>query len=171
MVSSVDVGLLLLRVLLAALLAGHGVQKALGWFHGAGITASGALFETWGFRPGRPMVVMAAGCEIVAAVLLLLGLATPLAGAITVGTMAVAAAPNVANGLWALRGGYELPLVYGALGAGLALTGAGSYSLDRVLGLPTTAWIGVPAVALGLLASLGPLARRRAALRTRTTSV
>ncbi|ODU06479.1 MAG: hypothetical protein ABS81_04335 [Pseudonocardia sp. SCN 72-86] len=163
-----DVGLLVLRVALGALLAGHGLQKAFGWFRGPGVAAAGALFEQWGFRPGRVMVGLAALCEIVAAVLLVLGLLTPLAGAIVVGTMVVAATPTVVHGLWAARGGYELPLVYAVLGAGLALTGPGGWSLDRHLGIPSTSWAGGAAIVLGLLASLGPLSVRRSTLRQRT---
>jgi putative oxidoreductase len=157
-----DLGLLLLRLALGLLLTGHGLQKAFGWFHGPGVTAAAELFESWGFYPGRPMVVLAASCEILAGVLLILGLGTPLAAAITIGTMVVAAAPNAANGLWAARGGVELPLVYVLLGIVLALTGPGALSLDDRLSITLPGWAGVVAIAVGLLASTVPLLRRHA---------
>lgn len=159
-----DVALLVLRLLLGVLLLGHGLQKAFGWFRGPGPAVAAGLFETWGFRPGRPMVAVAACCEIAAGVLLCLGFLTPLGAAVTVGTMVVAAAPNRANGLWAAHGGYELPLVYAGLGVVLALGGPGGLSVDAAVGISTGPWVGVLAVLVGLVAAAVPLARRRSVL-------
>ena len=44
----VETGLLLLRVMLGVLRIGHGLQKAVGWFHGPGLRTAAALFENWG---------------------------------------------------------------------------------------------------------------------------
>lgn len=162
----IDVGLFLLRVAVSALLAGHALQKLAGWFQGMGPAKTAELFETWGFRPGRPMVVLAATCELVGAVLILTGLATPMGCAIVIGTMIVAASPNAANGLWAHLGGCEVPVLYAIIAAFLALAGPGLYSLDHVLSTPIGGWPGIAAIALGVLASVPPLIRRRAALRT-----
>jgi putative oxidoreductase len=93
------------------------------------------------------------------------GLGTPLAAAITIGTMAVAAAPNVPNGLWAARGGFELALVYAVLGAVIALTGPGRLSIDALIGVSLPVWSGAIAIAVGLLGSAVPLWQRRLALR------
>ena len=62
-----NTGLLLLRLLPAALLTGHATQKLFGWFRGAGPAGSGALFETWGFRPGRTLAIIAGCCELTGA--------------------------------------------------------------------------------------------------------
>lgn len=163
----VDLGLLVLRVTLAVLLAGHGLQKALGWFRGPGVTTAAEMFDSWGFVPGRRLVVLAAGCELAAAALVALGLLTPIAAAIVVGTMIVAASPSVSHGLWAARGGYELPLVYALLGAVLGLSGPGAFSLDTALALPVPPWSGFVAIAVGVGASAPPLLARRATLRQR----
>lgn len=165
------VGLLLLRLLLAALLAGHACQKALGWFRGQGLAGTAQTFESWGFRPGRPHVLMATACELTGALLLALGLLTPLGSAIVVGTMIVAASANFRNGLWAHLGGYEVPLVYGALAFVVAVTGPGPWSLDAVAGLARLSGIGyaLAAAALGVLAALPPLLRRRQVLRRQPT--
>ena len=160
-----ETGLLLLRVMLGVLLIGHGLQKAVGWFHGPGLRAAASLFENWGFRPGQPMVVLAASCEVLAGSLLIVGLGTPLAAAITIGTMAVAATPSTPNGLWAARGGFELPLVYAVLGAVIALTGPGSLSIDALIGVSLPTWSGAVAIAVGVLGSAVPLRQRRLALR------
>jgi putative oxidoreductase len=37
------------------------------------------------------------------------------------------------NGIWATANGYEYPLVLIAVAIGIALTGAGSYSIDALL--------------------------------------
>ncbi len=162
-----SVGVLLLRVGLAALLFGHATQKLFGWFRGMGPAGTGALFEQWGFRPGPAMAVVAGLCELLGAGSIALGLLTPAGCAVIVGTMLVAAAPNAGNGLWAHLGGCEVPAVYAGLGAVLAFTGPGRFSIDNAIGLHWTDSVGwaVGAVALGVLASAVPLYRRRQALQ------
>jgi putative oxidoreductase len=63
----VNLGLLLLRVLLAGLLFGHSMQKLRGWFGGAGLTGTGAIFQQWGFVPGARMALLAACMELLGA--------------------------------------------------------------------------------------------------------
>ncbi|WP_028805468.1 DoxX family protein [Streptomyces sp. 142MFCol3.1] len=166
-----DLGLLLLRLGLAALLAGHGFQKSLGWFRGMGLARTAEVFESWGFRPGRPLVLLAAGCELLGALLLATGLLTRVASAVVIGTMLVAAAPNAVNGLWAHLGGCEVTVVYAYLAACLAVTGPGHLSLDNAAGLPDGGgWGAALAIVVGALAAVPPLLRRRSALRARPTS-
>ena len=165
MTETLDLGLLALRLVLALLLLGHAAQKLLGWFRGAGLAGSGELFETLGFRPGRPMVVMAALSETAAATLLALGLLTPVGGAIAIGTMIVAAAANFSKGLWAHLGGYEVAFVYACLAAVLVLTGSGEISLDHALDLTYDTWVPWVALAVGVLAAV-PVLVRRALQRT-----
>ncbi|GAA3784953.1 DoxX family protein [Streptomyces chiangmaiensis] len=167
-----SVGLLLLRVLLAALLFGHAMQKLRGWFGGAGRAATGAIFEQWGFVPGARMALVAGLAELLGAASLATGLLTPGGCAIVVGTMTVAAVATAVHGFWAQRGGCEVPFWYGAAAAVLGFTGPGSWSLDAALGLPWSpgyAW-GAAALALGLLASAVPLASRARVLRERRTT-
>ncbi|MEU6148272.1 DoxX family protein [Streptomyces sp. NPDC047081] len=126
-----DLGLLLLRLIVGGLIFGHGAQKAFGVFGGMGPAGTAPVFESWGLRPGRPLVLLAATCELLGSTLLLLGLATPLGAAQTLGTLAVAAWVNARNGLWAAKGGYELALLYATAAGALAFTGPGRYSIDR----------------------------------------
>jgi putative oxidoreductase len=158
------VGLLLLRIVLGAMIIGHGAQKSVGWFHGPGSAGAAALFESWGIRPARQMVMLAAACEIAGGGLTLAGLATPLAAAMLVGTLIVASAPAVRNGIWAAHGGFELTFCYASMAAVLGFTGAGPYSLDRVTGLPYHTWYGAAALAAAAAGSIVPLLRRRRVL-------
>ncbi|CAM3518951.1 DoxX family protein [Tsukamurella ocularis] len=150
-----DIGLLILRLLLGTLIAGHALQKLTGAFGGLGPDGTAPIFEKWGLVPGKPLVVLAALLELLGALLVVFGLATPLGAAILVGVMAVAASVNVANGLWAQGGGYELALAYGGTAAALCFTGPGGFSLDRLIGLDgydsTTA--GVVAVIVAAVAA------------------
>lgn len=159
-----DIGLLILRLLTGLLLAGHAVQKLFGWCSGMGPDATGALFEKWGHRPGRPLAVLAGVCELTGGVLLAVGLFTPLGAAVVTGTMLVAATALAPQGLWAAKGGSELPALYGIVAGTLAFTGPGRWSLDRALALHMagTGW-GLAALALAVVSAGAALGRRRMA--------
>lgn len=170
------IGLLILRVGLAALLFGHGAQKMLGAFGGLGPDGTAPVFAQWGLRPGRPLVLLAAANELLAAALLALGLLTPLGAALAIGAMTVAASVTAARGLWAQQGGYELPLVYAGVATALGFTGPGPWSLDVAAGLGglSGAGWGLIALVVGLVpaAALAAYAarNRRAAATTATPS-
>jgi len=152
----VNTGLLVLRLVLGLLLVGHGSQKLFGWFGGPGLTGTAGFFHSLGFRPGKPMAIVAGVSEAGAGALLALGLFTPLASAAVIGTLVVAGSVHWAKGLWAQNGGYELSLVYVTAATALAFTGSGAYSMDNALGLDGLAgagW-GVAAVIVGALSGL-----------------
>ena len=159
-----DVGLLALRLLFGLLLAGHATQKLFGWCSGLGPDATGVLFEKWGHRPGRPMALVAGACELTGAGLLAAGLLAPLGAAIVTGTMLVAATALSPQGLWAAKGGSELPLLYAIVASSVAFTGPGRWSLDRGLGLHLagTGW-GLASLVLAMTSAGAALARRRPA--------
>ncbi|MCP2257866.1 putative oxidoreductase [Streptoalloteichus tenebrarius] len=163
--TTLDLGLLVLRVVVGLLMVGHGAQKLFGAFGGHGLAGTAGWLESQGFRPGRVMALMAGLGELAGGVGLAVGLLTPLAGAAVIGTMVVAATTHAANGLWVTKGGYEYPLVLAVAGAGLALTGPGAASLDALFGIdrPATT-LAVAAVALGLVSGLA-VGGRAAAVR------
>lgn len=165
-----DVGLLILRLLLAFVLYAHATQKVFGWFSGPGLGGAAAIFEKLGQRPGRTMALLAATCEAAAALLLLLGFLTPLGAAIAAGTMFVGgmSMTRMSGTFWNAAGGGEYPFVLAGGAAVLGFTGAGALSLDSVIdgpwhqpGDPVAIAIGAGAAVLALLAAIPPLVRMR----------
>ncbi|WP_025686067.1 DoxX family protein [Paenibacillus maysiensis] len=127
-------GLLLLRLVVGLLLVGHGAQKLFGWFGGYGPKGTGAWMESVGIKPGVFMAVSAGLMELLGGALFALGLLTPLAALfITVTMLGAIFKVHGQNGIWATANGYEYPLVLIAVVVGIALTGAGSYSIDAIL--------------------------------------
>jgi len=162
-----DTGLLIVRLVFGAVLAGHGAQKLFGWFGGHGLDGTSGFFHSLGFRPGRAMAALAGLSEAGGGLLLAFGLLTPLAGAAIVGTLLVAASVHLEKGVWGTNGGYELALLYGVLAAAVAVSGPGSVSLDRAFGIDDS-WsvgLGLAAIAVGLLSGAAVLARARWTLR------
>jgi putative oxidoreductase len=159
-----DAGLFVGRVVLGLLMAGHGAQKLFGWFGGYGLNGTGGFLESLGFRPGRVFAAAAAITELGGGLMTALGLFGPVGPALIVSVMIVAAVTvHWAHGLFAQNNGIELPLLYGTVAAGLALTGPGAISLDSLLGFtefssPLLAWA---ALIAGVLGGFGNLALRR----------
>lgn len=167
-----DSGLLILRIVFGALLVGHGTQKLFGWFGGHGLDGSAGFFHALGFRPGKQMAAVAGTSEVLGGFLLVSGLLSPLAGAVIIGTMLVAASVHADKGLWGVNGGYELPLLYAVAGAAVAIGGPGSVSLDHLIGLDDT-WssaLGTVAVVAGLLAGTAVITRARKILARETAT-
>ncbi|MGH9022107.1 MAG: DoxX family protein [Acidimicrobiia bacterium] len=157
-----DFGLLLLRVLVGLLLAGHGAQKLFGWFGGSGLAPVRGFLASLGYPAAGRMAIVAGASEVGGGLLLASGLLMPVAGAVLVGTMLNAGAVHLGKGLWSAKGGYEYPLVLAGVAAALAFTGAGRWSLDAALGLDLggVGW-GVASLAVGVASGLGTLRTRR----------
>lgn len=126
-------GLLLLRVVIGLLFAGHAMQKLAGWFGGHGLAGTGGFFESIGIKPGRAMALLAGLAELVGGLLFALGLFTPLAALLIIVTMVMAIVKvHGKNGLWVTQNGYEFNLVLIVIAVSVALIGPGDYSLDAL---------------------------------------
>ncbi|MEU9030350.1 DoxX family protein [Streptomyces sp. NPDC048383] len=160
-----DLALLALRTGTGAVLMAHGTQKLFGWFGGAGLDGTAAGMERMGFTPGRRSAVAAALGEAGGGALLVLGLATPAAGAAAAGAMAGAVAVHAPAGFFAQEGGYEYPAFLGFTAAAVGLAGAGRYSVDHATGhtfdRPWTLALAFGGSALAAAAVLTKRARER----------
>jgi len=163
---SVDLGILIIRVLFGVALAAHGAQKLFGWFGGYGLKGTGGFFEQLGFRPGVPFAAAAGLSEFGGGVLLALGLFTPFGGAAVLSAMLVAiVSVHLKNGFFAMGNGFELPFLYAVAAVALAFTGPGAFSLDALLGLTSLyqPYLEVGVLILSIIGSAVTLGSRRPA--------
>jgi putative oxidoreductase len=159
-----DIGLLLLRLTLGGLLAGHGAQKLFGWFGGPGLQGTAGWLESLGLKPGKLWALGAAMSEFGGGTLTALGFFEPLGPIATMAAMVMATATaHKGKPIWVTSGGAELPVTDMAAALSLVLSGPGRFSLDKVFG------IRVPR-ALVALAVLGEVAILILGIVNRSTS-
>jgi len=155
-----DLALLILRVVVGVLFVGHGAQKLFGAFGGNGLEGTGGMFEHLGLKPGKVHAFNAGAAEFFGGALLALGLLTPIAAVLLIGTMTVAIATvHAAKGPWVTNGGYEYNAVLIAVAATLAGVGPGEWSLDNAFGIDWagTAWV-IGVLAVGIVGGLVTMA-------------
>lgn len=131
-----DAGLaaLIVRMPVGLILASHGAQKLFGWFGGYGLEGTGQWMASIGLEPGYLMALLAGSAEFFGGLALILGLFTRPAAALSAFTMLVAIfSVHFEHGLFISNNGYEFALALLAATAGLAIQGAGSYSIDSAL--------------------------------------
>ncbi len=153
-VGTSDVGLLVTRATTGGLLAGHGSQKLFGWFGGYGLQGTGGWLESLGMRPGHVWARAAVLGEVGGGLLTALGLFHPIGPILMLGPMGVAIEKvHWGKPIWVAEGGAELPATNVAVALGVALSGPGRYSLDRMLGIKVPGWL-TALVAAGTLAGI-----------------
>lgn len=152
-VAAADTSLVVLRAALGIVFLAHGYNHIFG---GGKIAGTGRWFESLGMRPGILHAWFASLTEVGAGVLLLLGMATPLACAGVIGTMVVAWITNHArNGFFIFRPGegYEYVMTLTLAAIGLAGVGPGEWSIDHAVGwFDPPGWLGL---GIALIAGLG----------------
>jgi putative oxidoreductase len=157
-------GILLLRIVVGTTIAGHGVQKLLGWFDGPGLDGTQQMFRKLGFPAAAAMAMLAALAET-GGLLFAVGLLTPLAAlGIAVVMLNAIGSVHWKNGFWNSAGGFEFPFVMLAAAIAVAATGPGRFSADAAIGWDGSIsglWWGVGVLALALLVSALTLAARR----------
>ncbi|HEY0827641.1 MAG TPA: DoxX family protein [Bacilli bacterium] len=129
-----DLGLFIIRIIVGLLFMGHGAQKLFGWFGGYGIKGTGGWLESIGIKPGVTMAVLAGLAELVGGALFATGFCTIIGAALITIVMLVAIIKvDAKKGFWVNTNGFEYNLVVIAVVIGVALIGAGEYSLDCIL--------------------------------------
>lgn len=139
---AIDVGLLVLRIVVGAVMIYHGARKLFGWWGGEGLSGERAALEGLGYRPPMLMAVLAALFEFVGGVLLAVGLFTPIAVGLLIATFVVVLILHLQIMLDPKAEGRNVSLILfeesaillAAL-ACLAFTGPGALSIDGVAGI------------------------------------
>jgi putative oxidoreductase len=160
-----DLGLMILRIVVGALFAGHGAQKLFGVFGGGGLEGTAGMFENLGLRPSWLHARAAGTAEFMGGLLLALGLFTPFAAAVLIAVMTTAVITvHFPNGLWNTSKGYEYNLVMAAVAFALSGVGAGAWSLDNAFGfdLHGVGWA-IGALVVGLVGGAGAVISGRTA--------
>ena len=132
-VTTLDVGLLLIRALPAVVFMFHGSQKLFGMFGGPGIDGFAGMLAQMGIPLPGLNAYLAASAEVFGGLLLLLGLGTRIAAVPLAVTMLVAALVVHGAAFSLQHNGMEYALTLAVVTAGLGFTGAGRLSLDAVL--------------------------------------
>ncbi len=154
-----DFGILLLRLVVGGLMAGHGAQKLFGWFGGHGLARTSAFFGGQPrLRPAKLWTVLAGLSEAGGGLLLALGLLDPLGSLAIIASMLMAIVLVHWPRFWVTDNGIEYSLVLIAAALAAAIGGPGSYSLDAALGIslpaPATFLVGLALVLVGIVIAL-----------------
>lgn len=153
-----DLGLLVVRLTLGGLLAGHGAQKLFGMFEGHGLEGTGSMMEKMGLQPGKQWAITAGLGETSGGLLTALGFLHPVGPITTLAPMAVAwGRAHWGKPIWVTSGGGELPATNMAIALGLTLIGPGRLSLDHMFGIrthPALAMLASAVVAAGSVMAL-----------------
>jgi putative oxidoreductase len=131
-----NAAMLILRVTVGGLLAGHGAQKLFGWFGGPGPEGTARWLESVGLKPGERWAPIAGLSELGGGLLTALGLLHPLGPVAVLAVMSMAAlTAHRGKPIWVTSGGAELPLTNIAAALMIAFAGPGRYSIDAMTGL------------------------------------
>jgi len=127
---------LILRLFLGFAFMMHGSQKLLGAFGGGGVSGVAGMLGKLGIEPSHLWAWVVSITEFVGGVCLFFGFLTRFWAAGLVIDMAVAIVKvNLVNGFFAGKNGVELPLTFGVIALVILLTGPGSMSIDRAIGI------------------------------------
>ncbi len=142
-----DLGLLILRVGLGVVLIAHGLQKLFGWWDGQGLTGFRNSLSDVGYQHADLLAYVSAGGEIVAGILLVLGLFTPLAAAgalafLINGLLAGMSAQHSHPITYFLPNGLEYQITLVVMAVAVILAGPGRYGFDAGRGWAHRPFIG-----------------------------
>jgi putative oxidoreductase len=119
----------LVRIAAGVMLVPHGAMKLFG-----GMAGTIGFFSQIGLEPAVLLAWYVALLEFVGGILLAAGFLTRVVAAQIVGLLAVAVTVHWGNGFAWTQGGYEYPLMWGAIALAILFRGAGPLSVDALLG-------------------------------------
>jgi len=126
----VDVAILALRLCLAIVFIGHGLQASFGLFAGPGIHGFSQMLAGLGFKPALAWAYIGACSELAGGVCLLVGFGTRIAAALLlVFIMVAAASVHVSKGFFIQEGGFEYNFVIACVCLSLMMLGSGKYAV------------------------------------------
>jgi putative oxidoreductase len=143
-----DLGLLLLRAGFGALLVVHGLRTIFGWSGGQGLGGLEDSLSGLGYQHAHILTYVAAGTEIAAGALLVLGLFTPLAAAAALAYLVNVLLAGVSgqqdSGYFPffLPDGHEFEITLIVVAAAIILIGPGRYGFDARRGWSRRPFIG-----------------------------
>ncbi|MBM3245482.1 MAG: DoxX family protein [Candidatus Omnitrophica bacterium] len=124
-----SLSILILRLALGVVFAGHGLQKVFGLFGGPGIPGFSKMLEQLGFVPAVFWAYLAAYVELIGGICLILGLFPRIAASLLLILIIVAAIKvHLAAGFFLSGGGFEYNLVIAAICLVIILLGGGKFS-------------------------------------------
>jgi putative oxidoreductase len=127
---------LILRLFLGFVFVMHGSQKLLGAFGGSGVTGFAGSLTKYGIEPHLLWAWVVAITEFVGGICIFFGFLTRFWAAGLVIDMAVAVVKvHLVNGFFWSKGGFEFVLTLGVIALVLLMTGPGSVSMDRAIGI------------------------------------
>jgi putative oxidoreductase len=158
--AAVDLCLLVLRTAVGVVMLAHGINHIVG---GGKIAGTAGWFESLGMRPGILHAWLASITEVAAGAMLIVGFATSLAAAGSLGVMLVAWITNHrGNGFFIFRPGegWEYVMTLSLVSVAIGGLGAGEWSIDGALDLDVFAGASGLALAVfpGVLGAAGLLA-------------
>ena len=124
----------IIRLAIAAVFMAHGAQKLFGAFGGPGISHTAMFMGKLGVHPPLFWAWVVAMTEFFGGLAILLGFLTRLAAiAIVVDMIVAIAVVHAKHGFFMMNGGFEYPLVCLLMALSLVFSGAGPYSIDRLI--------------------------------------
>lgn len=124
-----------LRFALGGILIPHGMQKLFGAFGGMGLEKNAALFDKIGYTPGMFWGTLVGCTELIAGVLLVLGLFTrPAAFAAVIFMINGVYFTSKTGGFFWTSRGSEFAILILVVAFFVLIRGAGPWSLDRKIG-------------------------------------
>ena len=124
-----DLALLLIRVVVGVVFFAHGSQKVFGWFGGYGLRGTVEGMTKMGLPIAVPYLV--AFGEFTAGLGLIFGFLSRIAAAgMFIEMLGAVLLVHWKAGFFADHKGFEYPLTLCIVSLGIAITGAGAYSID-----------------------------------------